>query len=223
MSTRAVTWFRTTIGKKQVMAISGAVWLGFVFSHMLGNLQVFSGPEKINAYAVFLREWPGVLWTARIVMALAIVVHIISAIQLKKLNSDARPSRYHRKADVATSYAARTMFWGGLALVFFILYHLAHLTWNVTGPDAAPSNYAIDVYGRVVAGFQVEWITGIYILGLLALGLHLYHGAWSFLHTLGLSHPRFNQYRKPGAMAFAILICAGFVSVPVAVLAGMLK
>lgn len=220
MATQVLTFYRTTIGKKAVMAVSGAVLLGFLISHMLGNLQVFLGPEAINGYARMLREFPGLLWAARLGLLAALIAHVWSAVALAKLNRGARSNRYQRKEDLRTNIAAKSMFSGGLVIFFFLLYHLGHLTLGVVGPEGFEH---LEVYNNVIIGFQVEWLTGLYVVAQLALGLHLYHGSWSFMQTLGLSHPRFNPWRKRLAVALAVIIPLGFIAVPVAVLAGFLQ
>lgn len=213
-------FYQTTIGKKIVMAVTGIIWFGYVIAHMLGNLQAFAGPEAINEYSRFLHDSPGLLWSARIVLIVSIVAHIVASVQLTRQNLDARPSSYSRRSDVATNYAARTMIWSGPLLLLFILYHVAHLTLQVT-PDYEMR--AHDVYNNLVHGFQIPWLSGLYVAAMVFLGLHLYHGTWSFFQSLGLNHPRYNRHRRVFATVMTALIVIGFVSVPLAVLAGVLE
>ncbi len=232
MATRTLSLADTTIGKKAVMAVSGAVLLGFVLVHMAGNLLVFSGPDALNNYADGLRKLGPLLWIARAVLLGAVLAHIWAAISLVKANDAARPVKYQVVQPVATTYAARTMRYGGMIVLFFVLYHLAHLTFGVTVPGgkaAAPAAgmpgalSGTDVFYNVVASFQVPWIVGVYIVAQLALCLHLYHGAWSFMQTLGLNHPRYNALRKNFAVAFATVILVGNLSMPLAIMAGVIK
>jgi succinate dehydrogenase / fumarate reductase, cytochrome b subunit len=212
-------FYLTTVGKKFVMAVTGIVLLGFVFVHMLGNLQVFAGPAKLNAYAAFLHGNPKLLWTFRVVLLASVLWHVLIAIQLTLRNWANRPQKYkvvkYREADVSS----RTMIYGGIFLVAFVVYHVAHLTLGAVGPTFDPK----DVYGNVVAGFRVWWISGFYIVGMIALGLHLYHGAWSLFQTLGLSHPLYNPLRRWLATGFAVLVAGANILMPVAVLAGVVK
>ena len=212
--------FRTTIGKKVLMAVSGVVWFGYVIAHLLGNLQIYAGPERINAYAEFLHHWPTVLWGTRLLLVVAIVAHVAASTQLALRNLSARPVAYAVKKDLATTYAARTMLWSGPILLLFIGYHLAHLTFGLTPEfDYDPH----DVYGNVVSSFSIWWLAAWYVFAQVALCLHLYHGAWSFLQTLGANHPRLNPWRRRFAAAASLAIFVGYVSIPVSVMTGILR
>ena len=212
-------FYLTTVGKKFVMAVTGIVLLGFVFVHMLGNLQLFAGPAKLNAYAAFLHGNPKLLWTFRIVILASVLWHVLIAIQLTLRNWANRPQKYkvvkYREADVSS----RTMIYGGIFLVAFVAYHLAQLTFGWVGPTFDAKN----VYGNVVAGFQVWWISLFYIVGMVFLGLHLYHGAWSLFQTLGLNHPLYNPLRRWLATGFAVVVAGANILMPLAVLAGVVK
>src|ERR1051326_3518896 len=210
----------TTIGKKVLMAVSGVVWFGYVIGHLLGNLQIYAGPERINAYAEFLHHWPTVLWGTRLLLVVAIVTHVAASTQLALRNFSARPVAYAMKNDLATTYAARTMLWSGPILLLFIGYHLAHLTFGLTPEfDYDPH----DVYGNVVSSFSIWWLAAWYVFAQVALCLHLYHGAWSFLQTLGANHPRYNAWRRRCAAAASLAIFVGYVSIPVSVMTGILR
>jgi succinate dehydrogenase / fumarate reductase cytochrome b subunit len=208
----------STVGKKVVMAVSGVVLLGFVVVHLLGNLQLYLGPEAMNSYAESLRAIPALLWTARVVLILAFLAHVVSSVQLVMRNRAARPVKYaHKRRDVATSYAARTMIWTGPIVLLYVVYHVAHLTFGfTTGYEFDPAN----VYANVVNGFQIWWVSAIYIAANLALGVHLYHGAWSCLQSLGANHPSINQIKKKAAAAIAGVLVAGNLSFPITVMAG---
>ena len=219
---RPLTLFDATIGKKAIVAVTGVVLFGFVIVHMLGNLQVFLGPEVMNGYAATLKSNALILWGARSVLLLSVVLHIAFSIQLVLESNQARPVAYRTKHSIATTYAARTMKFSGPLLALFIVYHLAHFTW----PGVAMGAYQHDphdVYSNFVNGFRVPWVTAIYLLAQAALGLHLYHGAWSLFQTLGLNHPRYNRLRENLPRALAFLVVAGNVSMPLAVLAGIIR
>jgi succinate dehydrogenase / fumarate reductase, cytochrome b subunit len=228
MATRALKLTETHIGKKMVMALSGLVLFGFVITHMLGNLQAFISPDKLNQYSHTLHQTPLLLWGARSVLLLAVFAHIVTAVQLTMANKKARPVRYAKKQDVATSYAAKIMPIGGMLLLFYILYHLAHLTVGVTaglGYQHLPTSTTgvPDVYSNIVNSFKVPWLTAIYLVAQVFLGLHLYHGSWSMFQSLGLTHERYNRTLRSAASAFAIAVAVGFAAVPIAVLTGFLK
>ncbi|MDY0002561.1 MAG: succinate dehydrogenase cytochrome b subunit [Polyangia bacterium] len=217
MAIAVMRFWSTSVGKKMVMAVSGVVVFGFVLGHMLGNLQIYAGPEKLNAYAAFLQGNKALLWAVRLTMLTAVILHVLSAAQLWLQGRRARPVAYHRQELVVTTYAARTMVIGGPIIAAFVIYHLLHLTTGHAHASFVPG----DVYSNVIAGFQVWWISAFYILGNLMVGLHLYHGVWSMLQTLGASHPRFDPWRKRGAIAFALAVTIGNVSFPVSVLTGL--
>ena len=211
----------STIGRKAVMAVTGFVLFGFVFVHMLGNLQVYMGPEALNHYGRFLRELlhGGGIWIARGTLLLAVGLHIWAATTLTLESWSARPVKYKRWTADESTYASRTMRWGGVILFLFIVYHLLHLTLGVVHPDFV----AGDVYHNFVVGFQVVPVSAFYIVANLALGMHLYHGVWSLLRTLGVSHPRYIGYGKAAAALFAGIITGGNLSFPIAVLAGVIR
>lgn len=215
---KALSIVDTTIGKKIAMALSGIVLFGFVLGHMLGNLQVLIGREAFNDYAAFLHSHPTLVWTARAVIAASAVIHLWAAWALWRKNRGARPSRYARHKYGATSYAARTMVWTGPIVLLYLGYHLAHFTFGVTDGLGYAHDPA-DVYANVVQSFRVWPAAALYIAANVALGVHLYHGAWSLLQTLGVSHPRYDDLLRSVAVAFGLLVATGFVSIPAAVLA----
>ena len=232
-----MTWignfYRSAVGKKAVMAVTGVILFGFVFFHMLGNMKVYFGPEAMNDYARFLRvmgeplvpailETSALLWLARIILLVAVVFHIHAAYAVTMMSREARPVGYREREFVSATYAARTMRWGGVIILLFVIYHLAHLTF---GANVAPPAEFVkhDVYHNFVAGFQVWWVSAIYIIANLALGLHLYHGVWSMFSSVGLTQPKFNRWRRAFATAFAVIITAGNISFPLAVLSGVVR
>lgn len=220
--TRRLGFQDTDIGKKALVAVTGAVLFGFVIIHMLGNLQVFLGREALNDYAHALKALPALLWGARVVLLAAVVTHIAVSIALVRASAAARPVAYRQKRSLATSYAARTMRWSGPILAMFIIFHLAHFTW----PGVAMGAYAHDpgdVYANVVNGFSVPWVVVVYVAAQVLLGLHLHHGAWSLFQSLGLSHPRYDAIRNGVPRAIAIGVVVGNIAMPLAVLMGLVR
>jgi len=220
-------FYITSVGKKVVMAITGFIVFGFVVVHLIGNLQVFSGPEKLNTYAAFLQGLGAVLWAFRAVLLVSIVLHILAATQVTLQSWRARPTGYAVTRYQTTTYAARTMRWGGPIIALFVVYHLLHLTTGQLHPQpmgfTARAGEHINVYNNVVYGFQIWWTSAIYIFAILAIAFHLYHGVWSMMQSLGINHPRYNQWRRTGAILFALFVAAAGVSIPVAVLTGVVR
>ena len=218
---RAPGFWDSTIGKKVVMAVTGIMMFGFVIAHLAGNLQVFEGPAKLNAYGAFLHSIGELLWPLRIVLIIAIVLHIVATVQLALRKKRARPVGYSRKQAIASSYASRTMYWSGPIVLAFIIFHLLQLTAGYIHPGAAfiPG----DVYHNVVSGFQVWWVSVSYIIAIGLLGLHLRHGLWSMFQTLGIHQPQHTALFKKAAFVIALLIVLGYISIPISVLLGLVK
>jgi succinate dehydrogenase / fumarate reductase cytochrome b subunit len=215
------SFLRSSIGRKLIMAFTGVILFGFVIGHMVGNLQVYQGPEKLNAYAEMLRRLGPALWAVRLVLLAAVGLHIWSAYSLTRSNWSARSVGYDKYRPQASTYASRTMRWGGVLLLLFIVYHLMHFTFGT--PAVHPQFVAGDVYHNFITGFQNPLVSFFYILAMVALGLHLYHGAWSILQTVGVSHPGLDRVRYGLAAAVAAVIVLGNVSFPVAVMTGLLR
>jgi len=225
---RAVRFYEAPIGKKAVMAITGLILFGYVVGHLLGNLQIYSANhDQINRYAAFLHNPANAvpLWAIRAFLFLAVVLHVTASIQLWLQNRIARPIAYVRKNDVPASYAARTMLWSGPIVGAFIVFHVLHLTVGAVLPlqDVNGSPTTPDVYHNVIAGFQNPWVSGFYILAMILLCMHLYHGLWSMFQSMGIDHPRYTPLLKKGAAIVAILIAIGNCSIPIAVMAGLLR
>lgn len=201
------------------MALTGAIGVGYVAAHMLGNLQVFEGAGKINAYAALLKSNMGFLWTARSVLVAAVGLHIVAAYQLARISQRSRPVGYKRWRAVGSDFASRTMRWTGPLLALFIVYHLLHLTTGAVHPDFVEA----DVYHNVIRGFRVWYVSVIYIVAMLMLGLHLYHGAWSMFESLGLNHPKYNRLIRALATIVTAIVVAGFIAIPAAVLMGFIS
>jgi succinate dehydrogenase / fumarate reductase cytochrome b subunit len=215
-------FYQATIGQKVVMAVSGLSLVGFVIAHLAGNLQIFLGPEALDEYALFLRERSAVLWGARAVLLVAVAAHIIAAVQLTRLKSRARPEVYRRKENIGSSYASRTMMWSGPIIAAFVIYHLLHFTFGLAHPSY-PDFEPHRVYRNVVTGFQQPVVAIAYIVAMVMLGLHLYHGLWSMFQTLGINHPGYNLGLRRFAAVTTSIIVAGNVSIPLAVLLGLIR
>lgn len=234
----ARTIYTSSIGKKLIMAVTGFIYVAFVIAHMVGNLKIFLGQAVLNEYAGFLRTvgeplFPQtfLLWIARIVLIVAIVLHVLMAYQLTRGELAARPVKYNTKNVVQATFASRTMRWGGVALLLFIIFHLLHFTFGVIGygPSGTTGAYlpetaqGFSTYQNVVTGFQNIPIVIIYLLAMVALALHLYHGAWSMFQTLGINNSRYNGIWRFIATAIAVIVFVGNCSIPLAVLFGIVR
>jgi succinate dehydrogenase / fumarate reductase cytochrome b subunit len=228
MSTTAVIpapgslrFWQTTVGKKAVMAITGVILFGFVLGHLLGNLQVYLGPQKLNHYALTLRSLPALVWGTRILLLVSVILHIWSSVELWLLHREARPVKYVKKASLNSTYASRTMYWSGPIIAAFVVFHLLHFTTGTVHPGG-PFDIN-NVYNNVVYGFQSWPVSLFYIIAMVMLCYHLYHGLWSMFQTMGFSHPVYTPWLQRFAKVFAIFIAVGNISIPVAVLAGFIK
>ena len=234
--TGALTLYRSSIGKKAIMAVSGLIGIGFLVLHMYGNLKIFEGQEYFNAYAAGLRTlgapifgYSHLLWIARLVLLAAVILHVVMAYQLTRQDLGGRPRqiRYAVKKDVQATYASRTMRWGGVLLLLFIIYHIMNLTLGVVG--YGPGGYRAEdtegfhAYENVINAFSNPLATIFYVIAMLALGLHLYHGFWSLFQTLGLNNYRIDRILRIGAGAVAVILTLGFIVVPLAVLFGVVS
>jgi succinate dehydrogenase / fumarate reductase cytochrome b subunit len=209
--------YETSLGKKIVMALTGIILFIYVVGHMLGNLQIYLGPEQINSYAEFLHSKPTMLWIARTVLLAAVLVHFVAAVQLWLRNRSSRPVRYRFFNPPAVDYAARTMVWTGPIIALFVIYHVLHFTTGTVHPGFEE----LKPFHNVVVGFSNPWVAAFYVLANLLLAVHLYHGVWSLFQSLGWDHPRFGPWRRSFAVAVAAIIGAGNVSIPLAVLTGV--
>jgi succinate dehydrogenase / fumarate reductase cytochrome b subunit len=215
-------FYRSTIGKKIIMAVTGIIGIAFLIAHMAGNLQVFEGAAKLNNYAHFLHG-PAheVLVIQRVVLIIAVLLHILMAWQLTRRNRESRPEGYEHREPQVSTLASKTMRWGGVLLLVFIVFHILHFTTldiRPAGPVAVG-----DVFGNVTKSFRIWWVTLFYLVAMLFLGLHLYHGAWSSARTLGLSGPRPRPLERRVGGAIALIIAIGFALVPLAVFVGWVK
>ncbi|MFN8016197.1 MAG: succinate dehydrogenase cytochrome b subunit [Acidimicrobiia bacterium] len=222
-----VAFYSTSVGKKYIMAISGIVLMGFVLSHMVGNLKMYLGEKTFNHYAEFLRElgeplFPRtvLLWSIRTVLIVAFIVHFHAAYSLTIQNRRARSHghSYKSKRDyIAANFASRTMRWGGIIILLFLIWHLADLTWGFANPDFVRGQ----AYENVSQSLQRVPVTILYIVANLALGVHLFHGAWSIFQSLGINNPKYNNARKWFARGFAAIIVIGNISFPIAIQLGI--
>ncbi len=217
----SLRFWQTTVGKKAIMAVTGIILFGFIIGHLLGNLQIFQGPEKLNHYAVTLRSLGPLLWLTRAVLLISVGLHIWSSVVLWMGHREARPIKYVKKANENSSYASRTMYWSGPIILAFVIYHLLNFTFGSVHPGGPFVEGS--VYNNAITSFQVWPVAVFYIIAMIMLCTHLYHGLWSMFYTLGFSHPVYTPAIKACAKAIAILIAIGYISIPVAVLAGYLK
>jgi len=210
------------------MALTGIALLGFIIFHLAGNLKVYIGPDEINEYGEALRDLGGhlvprnnLLWILRIGLMGAFAIHVHAAYSLTLENRrKGGEVQYQTQRDyLVANYASRTMIWSGTIVLLFIAYHLADLTWGVANPDFV----AGDIYNNMVASFSRVPVAALYIVANVALGFHIYHGAWSMFQSLGANNPRFNKWRRWFAQAFAAVIVIGNVSFPIMVLIGVIE
>lgn len=221
-----MNFLTTSTGKKYLMALSGLVLVFFVIGHLLGNLQVFLGPEAINRYAVFLRSTGELLWVARIGLLAMVVIHIWTAVSLTLENRAARPIPYTYRRYVKASYASRTMAISGFILLAFIVYHLMHYTFMVVHPQYRDLRDPLgrhDVYSMIVLGFTQPAIAAWYVIGVFLLGMHLSHGVSSMFQSLGLNSDALRARLSRAGQVLGWLIFIGYASMPVAVQLGILK
>lgn len=223
---RVVSIYRLTVVKKVLMALSGVILFLFVVGHLFGNLKLFLGRDEFNTYAAGLRTVgqpflpPELgLWIARLGLLAALLIHVIAAVELYLLDRRARPVAYRRLEFTGYSYASALMTYGGLALFLFVIYHLLHFTFGTVHPSFVPG----DPYHNVVSGFQHPLAAIVYILAMVPLGLHLYHGLWSATQTLGANRPACEKWRRPLAGCIAIGIVLGNIAIPLAVLSGVVR
>jgi succinate dehydrogenase / fumarate reductase cytochrome b subunit len=250
---RVLGLYETSVGKKVLMASTGLILFGFVVVHMLGNLKIFTGEAHFNAYAIFLRTVgdpavpeEGLLWAFRVVLLGCVGVHIVAALQLWLTSRGARSQGYVKNDDLSFSYASRTMRWGGLIILSFVVFHLLHLTFGTVHPDFAgpghekavevvaagtvnPGHGAgtvkehVNAYHNVVTGFQNLWVSLAYMVAMVFLGLHIYHGVWSVTQTLSLTGSRIKKLRRPFAAAVAAVVVLGNISIPLSILLGWVE
>lgn len=215
----------SSIGRKLVVALTGLGLVGFLLGHLAGNLQIFGGPEPLNAYAQTLKDLGPALWVVRLGLLAIALAHVVLTLRLAAENRAARGSRYAVERRIQASAGSRSMLLTGLVVLAFVLYHLAHYTWQVAHPEFAGRLDAAgrhDVYSMVVGSFQQPHIAGLYVVALVLLGLHLSHGVSSVFQTLGFRHPKYEKLLTRAGPVFGALVAAGYLSIPLAVQAGLL-
>ncbi len=222
-------YLRSSIGRKTIVAITGIIFFGFVFVHMLGNLQIFQEPDKINSYAEFLQSLGGLLWLARGILLVAFVLHVYYAIQLSIENKLARPIGYVKNSTVQATLSSRYMALTGSVILAFVIYHLLHFTLGKIQPENFVLQETIgdkqrhDVYSMVVLGFKNVYVSISYIIAMVLLAFHLRHGVTSVFQTLGFNTPFWAPKTNAFAILFALTIFIGNTSMPLAVLLNFVK
>jgi succinate dehydrogenase / fumarate reductase, cytochrome b subunit len=215
-----LSFWRSTIGKKVVMGVTGLIGLGFVIGHMAGNLQAFSGAEKLDAYGALLHgPLHELLLIARVVLIGAVLLHIVAAYQLTMLSRAARSVDYAARKPQVSTFASRTLRLGGVLLLVFIVFHILHFTIGTVHPDYVEGR----VYRNLAVGFQQKWVAIFYLVAMVSLGMHLFHGAWSSMRTLGLAKPSAHPLKRYLPVALAVVVSVGFAVIPLAFLLGILK
>jgi succinate dehydrogenase / fumarate reductase cytochrome b subunit len=222
---------RSAVGSKLLMAFTGLALLLFVIAHLAGNLQVFGGPDVLNLYALHLRDLGPLLWIARIGLLVLFGTHLALAVSLTRRNNQARPQAYAFQIDYPQStVASRHMWLTGWLILAFVVFHLAHYTFQWTHPEyrglhwkAPDGREGHDVYAMLIAGFSQPFLTGLYVVAQIFLGLHISHAVTSMLQTLGLKNPKNENYVRLAGPVLATLIFVGYVSIPLAVLFGVVK
>ena len=210
----------STVGKKIVMGATGLILVAFVVLHMAGNLQFFAGFERFNAYSHLLQvDLIEVTWLLRLALLASVVLHVTAAYQLTIRNWAARPEAYAHHEPQVSTYAARTMRWGGVYLLLFIPYHLLHFTTGTLHPAFVRA----EAYGNVVIGFQVMWVSLLYLVAMVFLGLHLYHGTWAAFRSLGVTRPRNDPLHRRLALVLAVIVPVGFSLLPLSVMLGFVR
>jgi succinate dehydrogenase / fumarate reductase cytochrome b subunit len=211
-------FFRSSIGLKAVMAVTGLLMVGYLFTHVAANLLVFRGPALINGYSAVLHSQPTLLWVARSVLIVSLVAHVWAAAVLTQRDRAARPIAYGVRKPQVSTFASRTIRWGGLFILFFLVWHILQFS---TGTIHPARYIAGDPHGNVVRAFQIPWVVALYVVSMAAVGLHLFHGTWSSFRSLGLVKPSEHALRHKTSLVVAGLVWLGFTIIPLAIFAGV--
>lgn len=217
---RLLALWDTTVGKKVTMAVTGLIMVLFLVSHMISNVLIYRNPQHLDDYGAWLRSLGALLWLARGGLLAAVGLHIAAAWQLTQRARRARPGSYSRHETAVAAYAARTMRWGGVLIVVFLVFHLLHFTFGAVTPGF--TFHPGEVGRNVIEGMRTSWVAAFYALAMVAIGAHLWHGVWSTFQTLGLNHPAWNRSRKVLAIGLAVVVAGGFLTIPVGALLGFL-
>jgi succinate dehydrogenase / fumarate reductase, cytochrome b subunit len=217
---RLALFWDSSVGKKVVMGVTGLILVAYLLSHVLANLLVFDGPDRINRYAALLHASGAVLWSARLILLAALILHVVAAAQLALRSRAARPLPYAggRNPQVST-LAARTIRWGGVIILLFLIYHILHFTTGTAHPDFVELN----PHHNVVTGFRNPLVAAVYLLAMAAVGLHLYHGVWSSGRSLGVSPPSPRPLHRTAALVLAVFVWLGFTAIVIAGFFGLLR
>ncbi|HEX6626571.1 MAG TPA: succinate dehydrogenase cytochrome b subunit [Gemmatimonadaceae bacterium] len=218
---RIRTFYASMVGKKVVMGVTGLIGIGFVILHSLGNLLIFQGSAALNSYSHFLKSSAELLWALRVVLLVAVTLHVIAAVQLTRQSRAARPIGYVKHETHVATIASRTMRWGGALFLVFIIVHILHFTTGTIRPAGVFSRE--DVYANVVSSFRIWWVALFYVVSMIALGFHLFHGAWSSVRSIGASPPSPQPMHRKVSLVIAVLVWVAFTAVPVAVFAGWVR
>ncbi len=222
---RLVALYESTLGKKAVMAVSGIILFLFVVGHMAGNMQIYFHREGLNHEALLLRTYWPALWAVRAVLLACVGIHVLAAAQLWWRNRTSRPVKYRVFRPPAVDYAAKTMVWSGPIIAAFVLFHVLDLTTGTAHPGLAfqegTAVEAAAVFVNVVASFSRPAVALFYMIANALLGVHLYHGLWSLFQTMGWDHPLYLAARRPLAVVLAAVVALGNISIPLAVLTGL--
>lgn len=220
------SFFYSSVGKKVIMAATGLLLTGFLLGHMAGNLQIFAGREKLNHYAETLKNLGPFLWIARASLLFFIIIHVKLALQLKIENLRARPVAYQMHKSLVASPPSRLMIYTGSMILVFLTYHLLHYTFGISHPEFynqldASGNH--DVYAMVILSFQNPLISGIYILAMLLLSFHLYHGIESAFQSLGIMNINIRKTIKTIGIFISLILFFGNISIPISILLGYIN
>jgi succinate dehydrogenase / fumarate reductase cytochrome b subunit len=218
---RLRTFYGSMVGKKVVMGVTGLIGIGFVIIHSLGNLLVFRGSAAINSYSHFLKSTGELLWGLRLVLVVAVALHVIAAVQLTRQSRAARPIGYAKRETQVATISSRTMRWGGALLLVFIVVHILHFTTGSIRPAGVFSGE--DVYANVITSFRIWWVALFYVVSMVALGMHLFHGAWSSVRSIGVSPPSPRPLHRRLSLVIAIFVWAAFTAIPIAVFSGIVR
>jgi succinate dehydrogenase / fumarate reductase cytochrome b subunit len=220
-----MSFLKSSIGRKILMALTGLALVGFVVAHMVGNLQIFIGQKVFNDYAAMLKGMPAVLWPARLGLLAFVFIHVATAISLSRQNQNARPKAYRAQTTVQASAASRYMFHSGIIILVFIGIHLAHFTLGYLQPEFYEIQDQMgrhDVYSMVIHGFQTVPFSIFYIVAMICLGSHLSHAMASMFQTVGISGPSLTPKIEVAVKGLTALIVLGYISIPVSVLVGLI-
>ena len=221
-----IAFYQSSIGKKYVVAVTALLLILYVLGHLLGNLQIYMGPDRINAYAKFLHDLGPILWVVRVILIAAFVTHIAATIQLAHENRLAKPRKYAVAGYQRSTMASRTMIVSGLIVLCFVVYHLLQFTLQVTDPEFREVHDSLgrhDVYRMLILGFRHPLVSLFYVVGLFLLTTHLTHGFASVVQTLGINNRKIANFVSIGGQTLAWVVFAGYVSIPVTILLGILQ